>query len=136
MSSNAGKGGQNKPIFLPDGVIDSLNLLGIDNLTLLGTEKIFEIRRRDLIQSFNQKGDQILRERKGASVKEFAAMIERKLEKSPCDIPDDLLQAIQRIINSCLVNADVIQLIQIHDFLFERDIEVISMNKRIIKSLE
>jgi hypothetical protein len=136
MSSNAGKGGQNKSVSLSDGVIDSLTLLGVDKLTLLGAEKIFEIRRRDLIQSFNQKGDQILKERKGASVKEFAAMIERKLEKSPCDIPDDLLQAIQRIINSCLMNADVIKLIQIHDFLFERDIEAISVNRKIIKSLE
>jgi hypothetical protein len=136
MSSNVGKDDQNKPISLSDGVINSLTLFGIDNLTLLGAEKIFEIRRRDLIQSFNRKGDQILRERKGASIKEFAEMIEKKLEKSPCDIPDDLLQAIQRSINSCLVNADVIKLTQIHDFLFEKDIEVISMNRRIIKFLE
>jgi hypothetical protein len=136
MSSNAGKHGQNKPISLSDGVIDSLALLGIDNLTLLGAEKIFEIRRRDLIHSFNQKGDQILKERQGVSVKEVAAMVKRKLEESPCNTPDDLLQAIERIINSCVVNSDLIKLIQIHDFLFEKDVEIISINNRLIESFE
>jgi hypothetical protein len=126
---------KNQSASLYDGVIDALTLLGFDNLTLLSAEKIFEVRRRSLIQDFNQQEDKIFKDRKGASVKNFAEMIEKKMEKSPCDIPDELLQAIQRIINNCLVDADINKLIQIHDFLFEEDIEVISMNRRIIKSL-
>jgi hypothetical protein len=135
MSINA-EGRQNKPIVFPNEVIDGLTLLGIDNLTLRGTEKLFENKRWSLLQSFNQRWEQFLEESKRASVKELAVMIENKLEKSPCSIPDELTHVVQNIIKNCLANGDLIKLIQTHDFLFERDVEIISTHQRIIKYLE
>jgi hypothetical protein len=136
MSINAEEGGQNKPIVFSNEVIDGLTLLGIDNLTLRGTEKLFENKRRSLLQSFNHRWEQFLGESKRASVKELAVMMENKLEKSPCSIPDELMQVVQRIIRNCLANGDLIKLIQTHDFLFERDVEIISTHQRIIKYFE